>query len=293
MRNLTEDNVTRAVTDSLENTADPRLKEIMTSLVRHLHDFARETQLTEEEWFRGIQFLTRVGHITDDERQEFILLSDTLGLSILVDAMNHRVPEGMTESSVLGPFYREGAPELEAGARIDAQTEGEPVVVRGRVTDERGRPLAGALLDVWQTAPNGYYESQDPNQPEFNLRGRFRTDEEGRYWFRTVKPVSYPIPDDGPVGDMLKATGRHPFRPAHIHFIVSADGYRPVVTQLFTEGDRYLDSDAVFGVKNSLVIAYRTERSPELAEEYGVSAPFYRVDYDFGLLPASAAGSTT
>ncbi len=288
MRNLTEDNVTEAVIRSFANTANPRIKKIMTSLVRHLHAFAREVQLTEEEWFYGIQFLTRTGQISDDERQEFILLSDTLGLSILVDAMNHRVPEGMTESSVLGPFYREGAPEEPLGARTDAETEGEPVVVQGRVTDEQGRPLAGALLDVWQTAPNGFYESQDERQPDFNLRAKFHTDEQGRYRFRTLKPVSYPIPDDGPVGDMLKAGRRHPYRPAHIHFIVSAEGYRPVVTQLFTEGDPYLDSDAVFGVKNSLVVDYARDDSPERAAEYGVKAPFYRVDYDFGLVPRMA-----
>jgi len=285
MRNLTEDNVTEAVIRSFADTADPRLKEILTSLVRHLHAFAREVQLTEKEWLYGVQFLTRTGQISDDERQEFILLSDTLGLSILVDAMNHRVPEGMTESSVLGPFYREGTPEASLGTRIDADTEGEPVVVQGRVTDAQGRPLPGALLDVWQTAPNGFYESQDEDQPDFNLRAKFRTDEQGRYRFRTLKPVSYPIPDDGPVGDMLKAGGRHPYRPAHIHFIVSAEGYRPVVTQLFTEGDPYLDSDAVFGVKNSLVVNYAREDSPERAAEYGVTAPFYHVEYDFGLVP--------
>jgi hydroxyquinol 1,2-dioxygenase len=288
MRNLTEENVTEAVLASIANTSDPRLKEVMTSLIRHLHAFVREVEPSEQEWFRGIQFLTQIGQMCDEQRQEFILLSDILGVSILVDAINHRSPAGVTDSSVLGPFYREGAPELPMDAHIGGQGEGEPLLVSGQVRDEQGRPLAGALLDVWQTAPNGLYETQDENQPEYNLRGRFRTDSEGRYSFRTVMPVSYPVPTDGPVGKLLGALGRHAYRPAHIHFIVCAEGFEPVVTQLFVQGDQYLDSDVVFGVKNSLVVQAQREGEPSQAGEQRVAAPFYRIDYDFGLQAASA-----
>ena len=284
MRNLTEENVTDAVTMSLEKTSDPRLRQVMGSLVKHLHGFFREVEPTEAEWMQGIQFLTRVGQMCDDERQEFILLSDVLGVSILMDAMNNRVSAGATVSTVLGPFHRDGAPFMDNGASISGQTAGEAVLVKGRVTDPSGQPIAGAALDVWQTAPNGLYDVQDPEQPPFNLRGRFRTDADGRYYFRTVKPVSYPIPADGPVGQMLEALGRHPYRPAHIHFIVTAEGYRNVVTQLFTEGDSYLDSDAVFGVKGPLVVEYRPGDAAEGAR-YGIASPFLVVEYDFGLDP--------
>lgn len=273
MRNLNEANVTDAALQKLENCADPRLKKVMTSLVRHLHGFIREVEPTEGEWLAGVRFLTEVGQKCDEKRQEYILLSDTLGATILMDAINHRAPEGATESSVLGPFYREGAPTMERGASIAGDTEGEAVTFRGRVHAPDGRPIEGAVLDIWQTAPNGLYEVQDPDQPDFNLRGKFVTDADGAYEFRTVKPVSYSIPDDGPVGKLLKAVGRHTFRPAHVHFIVSAEGYEPVATQLFTEGDEYLESDAVFGVKNSLVVPYRRQNGGHL------------VEYDFGLRP--------
>jgi hydroxyquinol 1,2-dioxygenase len=257
MRDLTEENVTRVVLDKYSGTQDPRLKEIMSSLVTHLHGFLREVKPTEEEWFEGITFLTQLGQTCSDVRQECILWSDTLGVSILVEMMNHRRSTGASESTVLGPFYREGAPDFENSGDIGAQTEGQPTRVHGRVLDLQGAPVPNACLDVWQTAPNGLYEVQDAEQPEYNLRGKFYTDVNGNYELQTVAPVSYPIPTDGPVGQMLNATGVHPFRPAHIHFIVSAEGYKSVVTQLFTEGDEYLDSDAVFGVKNSLVVEYR------------------------------------
>jgi hydroxyquinol 1,2-dioxygenase len=286
MRNLSEHDLTDAVLQRLQATADPRLKEIMTSLVRHLHEFVRDVELTEDEWFAGIRFLTDTGHMCDDKRQEFILLSDTLGVSMLVDAINHRHPAGATESTVFGPFHRVGAPDLPAGASIAGTTAGEPTFVSGRVTDTDGRPVAGALLDVWQAAPNGLYDSQDPEQGGLNLRGKFRTDAEGRYAFRTVKPANYPIPSDGPVGRMLRALKRHPYRPAHIHFIVSAKGYLPVTTHVFAEGDPYLDSDAVFAVKNSLITTFERHDSPQEAAARKTSAPFYTVEYDFGLTPA-------
>jgi len=273
MRDLTEANVTEAVIDKISNTSDPRLKEIMTSFVQHLHDFIRDVEPTEEEWLKGIDFLTEVGQMCNEVRQEYILWSDSLGASILIDAINHRKPKGASESSVLGPFYRAGAPDYEMCGDIGSHTQGKLTRIRGRVLDLEDNPIANACLDVWQTAPNGLYEVQDPEQPEFNLRGKFYSDQDGYYELLTVAPVSYSIPDDGPVGKMLNATGRHPNRPAHIHFIVSAEGYETVITQLFTDGDEYLDSDAVFGVKNSLVIEYLPSSGDE----------DYLVNFDFVL----------
>jgi hydroxyquinol 1,2-dioxygenase len=274
MKTLTENNLTSAVLARLRDAPDARMKQIMASLVRHAHGFVREVGLTPQEWKAGIDFLTAVGHITDDKRQEFILLSDTLGISAMVDLVTHsRHAAGGTDSSLLGPFYRAGAPEKPPGASISGDTPGEPIIVRGRVTDPRGRPIAGALLDVWQAAPSGMYDIQDQSQPDMNLRGRFRTDAEGRYEFRSVKPRSYPVPDDGPVGMLLRAQGRHPYRPAHIHFIIGAGGYQPLITALYIAGDSYIDSDAVFGAKQSLTVGYRKSRqasangkAPELLE---------------------------
>jgi catechol 1,2-dioxygenase len=288
MRNLNEDNVTDAVLQQIR-AENPRIQRIVTSLIKHLHAFVREVELTEEEWIAGIQFLTRTGKMCDDDRQEFILLSDTLGVSILVDAINHRMPEGATESTVLGPFHRNGAPVMEPGtniARGSMANMGDPVVVKGRVTDPSGQPIAGAILDVWQASPDGKYDIQDSNQTDLNLRGIFRTDADGEYWFQTVKPSAYPIPDDGPVGDLLHATGRHPMRPAHIHFMIQAEGYERLVTHIFVEGDEYLDSDAVFAVKNSLIADFSINESAEAAAQYGFTAPFYEVQFDFGLKPA-------
>jgi hydroxyquinol 1,2-dioxygenase len=277
MRNLTEDNLTAAVLARLATSSDPRFREIMSSLIRHVHAFVREVDLTEGEWFQGIQFLTDTGQICAPKRQEFILLSDVLGVSMLVDAINHRKPEGATETTVLGPWYVEKAPELPNGANIALDPGGEPTEVSGHVRTPDGKPIAGAILDVWQTAANGFYDVQDPDQTEFNLRGRFHTDAEGRYSFRTVKPVSYPVPTDGPVGRVLRAMGRHPFRPAHIHFIVSAPGYESLTTHLFVEGDQYLDSDAVFGVKSSLVVPFTRKQDSDVLE----------CKYEFGLKPAA------
>lgn len=290
MRNLTEENATAAVIAGIGEATDARLKEIMVRLLGHLHDFVREVEPTEEEWLAGIRFLTAVGQKCDDRRQEFILLSDVLGVSMLTDAINNRKPTGATESSVLGPFYREGAEEIPAAANLSMAEGGEPCIVSGRVSGAGGAPIAGALLDVWQTAPNGLYETQDPGQPDFNLRGKLRTDAGGRYQFRTVKPVTYPIPDDGPVGNLLAALGRHSWRPAHIHFIVSAPGFVPVTTQIFTEDDPYLDSDAVFGVKETLIAQYVRHESAADAAERGVTAPFHTVDYDFVLVAADPNG---
>ncbi len=281
-----EATITADVLARIANTKDKRLKQVMTALITHLHGFVREIEPSEAEWMQAIQFLTTVGKKCDDMRQEFILLSDTLGATMLIDAINHRKPKGATESSVLGPFYREDAPEIAQGQTINLTPDGEPCLVRGHVRTPNGAPIKGAVLDIWQTAANGMYEGQDKDQPAFNLRGKLKTDERGRYEFRTVVPVCYPIPDDGPVGQLLKATGRHPYRPAHIHFIVSAKGYQPIVTQVFADTDAYIKSDAVFGVKDSLVVHFDKHGSKADAARLGLNAPFYTLDYDFGLAPA-------
>jgi len=280
-----EEKITQNVLNSLEQTPDPRLKTIMTALISHLHGFVREVELTEAEWFYAIQFLTRVGQMCDAKRQEFILLSDTLGVSMLVDAINHPSNEGNTENTVFGPFYRGGAQELPLGANISQDGKGEPAVVRGRVLNTKGEPIANALLDVWETNENGLYEQQDPDQPDMNLRGKFHSDNQGIYYFVGIKPVSYGIPTDGPVGEMLRGTARHPFRPAHIHLLVSAEDYAPVTTHLFVRGDEYLGSDAVFGVKDSLIVDFVQNDSVEEAARYQLKAPFYTVEYDFILKP--------
>lgn len=247
---------TENVVRQFGHSANPRLRQVMASLVRHLHDFVRENQITLEEWRMGIDFLTKTGAMCDANRQEFILLSDVLGVSMLVDAMNHQREERVTESTVLGPFYIEGAPLREAGESVVSEgSGGEPVLFSGRVLDREGRPIANAQLDVWQVAPDGLYDVQEPEKGQ-NMRGRFLTDAEGSYAFRTARPVSYPIPNDGPVGDLVRAAGRHPYRPAHVHFIVTAEGYEPLTTQLYSRGDPYIDSDAVFAVRDSLIIDY-------------------------------------
>ena len=285
MSDNSEEQITQNVVDSMAGASNPRLKTVMTSLIRHLHAFIREVELTEEEWMAGVQFLTKTGQMCDDKRQEFILLSDTLGVSMLVDAINHRASGQATESTVFGPFYRSGAKELPMGASISLDGHGEPTVVMGRVLSLDGRPIPHALLDIWEGGENGLYEQQDPEQPDMNLRGKFRTDKEGHYRFVAIKPVSYPIPDDGPVGQMLLSLGRHPFRPAHIHMIVSAEGFAPVTTHLFVKGDKYLDSDAVFGTKDSLIVDFIRHDSTEEAARYNVTAPFYTAEYDFVLKP--------
>lgn len=275
--------ITDRVRQSMASDTNPRLKMVMERLVTHLHDFIRDVDLTEDEWLFAIQFLTRTGQICDEKRQEFILLSDVLGASMLVDDINHAASGMVTASTVLGPFYRPGARDLLYGASINQGEQGEPAVLMGRVLAPDGQPIPGALLDVWETNDNGLYEQQDPNQPEMNLRGRFRADASGRYKLVGIKPVSYPIPEDGPVGQLLRALGRHPYRPAHVHFIITADGYRPLTTHLFVKGDPYLASDAVFATRDSLVVDFVRHDSSAEAAEHGVTAPFFLVNFDFVL----------
>ncbi|MBV9607586.1 MAG: hypothetical protein JO027_20895 [Solirubrobacterales bacterium] len=262
-RKTTPADITAAAVASFEGCADPRLRELMQSLVRHLHGFATEVGLTEEEWREMIVTLTATGHITDARRQEFILWSDSLGLSMLVDALAHALPPGATESTVLGPFYVPGAPQRSYGESMVVEPgAGIPAWVYGRVLDVSGAPIAGAELDVWQNGADMLYAVQRPEAEEDHLRGRYLTREDGSYAFVAVRPVPYPIPDDGPVGRMLSATGRHPWRPAHIHMIVRASGYKTVTTHVFDAVSEYLDSDAVFAVKPSLFRTF-VERSPD------------------------------
>lgn len=287
-RNLDEHTITDAVVEQLANTPDPRLQQIMTSLVRHLHDFAREVNLTEEEWFQGIEFLTRTGHACSDTRQEFILLSDTLGLSQLIVAQNHRRAPEATEQTVFGPFHVEGATPRPDGADIAAGMPGTPLFVRARVAGVDAQPVANAAVDVWHADGEGLYDLQDPHwSPEkMRLRGVFMTDEDGRFSFQTIQPCAYSVPTDGPVGEMLRATNRVAMRPAHIHFRVRAAGYDTLITHVFVAGDEWLESDAVFGVRNSCIAQFARHEAGELLPDGSIaSTPFHTLDYTFRLQP--------
>lgn len=257
MTYFTEENSEEAVINSFSADMEPRLREVMESAVKHLHGFVKDVEPTMDEWFQAIMYLTATGQMCDDKRQEWILTSDTLGVSMLVDAINHRRPDGATENTVLGPFHVGGAPEREMGDNICMDGKGAPCFVSGRITDEQGNPIAGARVDVWQTNDDGFYDVQQPGeQPDMNMRGLFTTSTDGSYNYTTVKPLPYSIPTDGPVGKMLGAMGRHGMRPAHIHYIVEAPGYETLVTHIFVSGDPYLDSDSVFGVKDSLIVDF-------------------------------------
>jgi len=287
MTDFNEADATGIVLARLDGCADPRLKAIMTSVVRHLHAVVRETEPTKAEWAAAIAFLTETGQWCTDTRQEWILLSDVLGVSMLVDAIVNRKPAGATESTVLGPFHVSGAPETPMGGSIARDGKGPPCLVEGRVLAD-GRPVEGAELDVWQANDDGFYDIQQPGvQPAMNLRGRFKTGADGRFRFWTIKPSPYPIPTDGPVGRLLAALERHPYRPAHIHFIVTAPGLTPVTTHLFPEGAEYLDSDAVFGVKDSLIVPFVEVTDAAAIAEAGLDGPFHRVSFDFRLVPAA------
>jgi hydroxyquinol 1,2-dioxygenase len=290
-----EADLVERVVESFAGTPDPRTRELVEALTRHLHAFLRETRLTEEEWRQAIGFLTAVGHLTDDRRQEFILLSDVLGASMLVETMEaSRQAEHATSSTVLGPFHVVTSPTRELGDSIDLLGEAEPCLVEGRVLTTDGTAVAGARIDVWQADEKGFYDVQVPDrQPLGNGRGLFTTDANGRYWFRSIVPAHYPIPTDGPVGKLLQATRRHPYRPAHIHFLVEADGCVPVTTHVFVADSPYLDSDAVFAVKQSLVRPFELVEDSGRAAELGLPAPFRRASFDVVLEPTRPRASTT
>jgi len=287
MRNVTKDNITEAFMAYLGEDIDPRLREVMGSMVKHLHAFAREVNLTHEEWNTGISFLEKAGEISDNERHEFVLLSDVMGLSSLVD-MLHNTPEG-TSSSVLGPFHISGSPPLAVGGDMRKDFDAPVLLVDGFVKDTDGNPISGATLDIWQTAPNGLYSSQDPAQDTYSFHGLQTTGEDGRYAFTTVRPVEYTVPSDGPVGDILRACGRHPWRPSHLHYIAEAEGFRPLVTEVFPEGDPYLDQDTVFGVREDLVMRYQNKPAGSFPDGFELSGKvpdeYLQVSFDLVLVP--------
>jgi len=292
MRNINEDTITQAVLAAMAGCSDERLRVIMTSLVQHLHAFAREVKLSEAEWWQAIRFLTETGHITDERRQEFILLSDTLGLSMLVTAQNNAKPAACTESTVFGPFYVEDAPAFDNGADISNGAKGSPCFVQGRVLALDGTPLPGAIIDVWQSDEDGFYDVQKTGADgshQASARARLRSDGQGRFHFRSILAENYPIPHDGPVGRMLAALGRHPWRPAHLHFMIEAPGYQRLITHVFRNGDRYLDSDAVFGVRSSLIADWLPHGPGTAPDGTPMATPFHTLDYDFVLNPAGAA----
>lgn len=278
MSYFTEDASVGIVNGRMGEETMPRVREVMACLVKHLHAFAKDANLTQAEWEYAVDFLTRTGQICSGERQEFILLSDTLGLSMLVDAISNRKPAGATESTVLGPFYVANAPVRVMGSNISLDGKGEPCLFTGRVLDMALEPIEGACVDVWSDNADGFYDVQQPDlQPKWNNRGRFFTGADGVYSFRGIKPVSYPIPDDGPVGQMLAHLGRHPYRPAHMHYMITAPGFVKLVTHTFVGGDPYLTSDAVFGVKKTLIAPYEQVESDEVR---------WRSPFDFILVPA-------
>lgn len=283
MRNVTKDNITETFLGYFSDDTDPRVREIMQSLATHLHQFAIETQLTHAEWNKGLDILRGAADITTPERDEFVLMSDVLGLSSLVDMINSS--EQGTNSSVLGPFHISNPPAMEMGADLKQDTNGELILVTGSVKAPDGTPIAGATLDIWQTAPNGLYSSQDPEQNTYSFHALFTTGADGQYSFTTVRPVSYTVPTDGPVGEILNATGRHPWRPSHLHYIIKADGFRTLVTEVFPDDDPYLDQDTVFGVRDDLVMSYKPQpaasfpaRGFELSGK--VTEDYSQVDFD-------------
>ena len=288
MKNVTIDTITQAFVEYCADDTDPRTMFLLTKMVEHLHAFAKETQLTHAEWARALKFATDAGNITDDVRNEFVLISDVTGLSSLVDMIGSQ--HDGTSSSVLGPFHSVGAPLLPVGGDLKKDNDGATVVVEGFVKDVNGNPVNGAVIELWQTAENGLYYSQDGDQQDFNLTCSMKTGPDGRYALTTVKPAPYKVPDDGPVGELFRATGRIPWRPSHLHFIVQAPGLKSLVTEVFADGDPYLDRDAVFGVREDLIMRYE-ERSDldalpdDLEIGRNATVPYYKVDFDFVLVP--------
>jgi len=278
--------ITRDAIGRLADAGDPRFKRVMTSLIGHLHAFVEDVDLTEEEWMTAIQFLTDTGKSCTGRRQEFILLSDTLGVSMLVVMLAQARAsrgglKGATEATVQGPFFWEGAPEKPLGADISNGVEGEPALYRGRITDAKGRPIAGALIDVWSVDGGGLYDMQTGE--EMRARARFRSAADGAYSFWSIRPKHYPVPTDGPVGRMLRAMGRHAYRPAHVHFMVKAKGHAPLVTHVFDSKSKYLDSDAVFGVRDSLIAEFRKHKAGKAPDGRAMAKPYYTVAFDIRL----------
>ncbi len=287
MLNLDQNTITQEALRRLEGCTDPRFKQIMTSLTKHLHDFAREVKLTEAEWMQGLEFLTAVGHKCDDKRQEFILLSDTLGLSMLVVALNHQKPAGCTEATVFGPFHTDKCSDFKNGDDIAKGAAGEPAFIRGTVRGLDGKPIPNALLDVWQADGDGIYDVQYTDKDDaLFARGRLHADKDGKYWFKSILPEFYSIPVDGPVGGMMKQAGRHPYRPAHLHFMIQAPGYEKLVTHVFRKSDQYLESDAVFGVRSSLISDWVPQKAGSAPDGSKMDKPYYTLDFDFVLNPA-------
>ena len=292
MSSCNQDRLTQDVVDSFGRCSDERLRVLMTSLVKHVHAFAREVDLTPDEWLAGLKFLTATGQISTERRPEFILLSDTLGLSMMVVALAQARAVGAargamepTEATVAGPFFWPGAPELPLGADLAEGVPGEPTLYMGRVTDTDGKPLAGALLDVWSGDGDGKYDVQLSDQPVMKARGRLRTDAEGRYWFWSIRPNYYPVPDDGPVGDMLRATNRNINRPGHIHMMVSAEGHVPLTTHIFVAGSPFIDEDVVFGKRDSLVVDFEAHPPGRAVDGREMKQAYHSASFDFRLAP--------
>jgi hydroxyquinol 1,2-dioxygenase len=282
---VTEDNITDLAAQRWQTAHDPRTAELLGALVRHLHAFAREVRLTEAEWMAAIQWLNRTGQISNEKREEFILASDVLGLSMLVVQMNHQLDPRATPATVLGPFHIEGSPQLDYGADMSQGLLGTPLVIHGVVRDLEGNPVPGAVLDIWQADNEGLYESQYADVDEARLRGKYTTREDGGYCVRTVAPLGYSIPVDGPVGDLISKTDISHFRPAHVHFLLNVPGYEPLITHLFQEGADYLDSDVVFGVKEPLIVRYEQREPGETPDGGKSDVPWFEVRYDFVLQP--------
>ncbi|KAH7236622.1 Intradiol ring-cleavage dioxygenase [Fusarium tricinctum] len=290
MKDLTTDNITENVVAINSTCQDPRTRFLFERLAHHLHDFARETCLTTPEWMKAIQFLTRTGQICSETRQEFILLSDVLGLSLLVDSIDHPKPPASTEGTVLGPFHAHGAEELASGGTISHDPEGEPLLVVCSVKDSRGNPLPDVEVDIWETDSKGFYDVQYADREGYDNRAILHSDQQGRFHFKAIVPVPYPIPDDGPVGQLLKVLNRHPYRPSHMHFKFNKAGYDPLITALYVRGDPYETSDAVFGVKESLIVDLeRISEASGFSETYGVSETTKLLKYDFVLVSEAEA----
>jgi hydroxyquinol 1,2-dioxygenase len=288
MRNFTETSITDEAVARIQDIGNPRARQINEALVRHLHAFIRDVRPTQREWEYAIDFLTRSGQMCDDKRQEFILLSDVLGASMLVDVINHGKTAGVTETTVLGPFFVEARPDRSLGDDISGGMEGDPLIVTGSVSSPERKPIPNAIIDVWHSDDDGYYDVQQLDKiGHLAMRARFHADDQGRFRFWSIKPAAYPVPHDGPTGELLRSQGRHPWRPAHVHFMISAPGYEQLVTHVFVNGDKYLDSDVVFGVKDSLIrdfVRHEPGMAPDGSKQ---DKPYYHLHYDFGLKPAA------